>query len=179
MMKKLVLVLAVVLVLSGIFAVAALTQVEIDREITATVASDTHDDVAVRFDVNDAPDYSHIAEVEDGEIVFNLSGALRDGDAEHYNAKAEFTIGSQEDQVVTITNNTASTIRFEIDCEDEGYEDILDILDGNENSIDGLTLNSGDDVDIHFVLDTTTMTDVADGAGPINVGAILQIRLAP
>ena len=182
-MKKLVLVLTVVLVLSGIFAVAALTEVVIDREITATVASDIDDDVAVKFTVGDG--YGDVADVDgtSGKIRFNLDGVLTGGDGESFNTHAEFTIGAVGDPsatppdpgdewVFSITNQTTKPITVTVHENTGGGITLMDASTGLEWV--GNPMASGDEEHFYFELNTA---DVLTTGAPVNADYELRIRL--
>ncbi|MFO7951673.1 MAG: hypothetical protein R6U91_02540 [Bacillota bacterium] len=174
-MKKLVLVLAIVLVLSGIFAVSALTQVDIERDVTATVASDTHDDVAVKFEVLN--DYDDVAEVDDttGEISFDLDGVLNsDLTTPSFNVVAEFHIGSEASPVFSITNNTSDDIQVTVDSVTEGGVSLRNADDGSEWTDD--TIESANTQEYYFELDTNAI-NVAPSEDALEAEYTLQIRL--
>ena len=156
-MKKAVLVLTIVLVLVGVFAVSALTQVEIDRDISATVESDTDENVAVKFEVNEM--YDSVGKVENGVISFDLGGALV-GDAEHYNVEAKFTIGDDDENwVFRITNNSQFDISVAVNPDDGPV-----MLVGED------TVETGETEKFYFMLDTSGLSPGA------KVEATLEIR---
>ena len=176
-MKKLVLVLTVVLVLSGIFAVAALTYVEIDRDITATVASDTHPDVAVKFDVLN--NYDDVAKVDGttGKISFDLNGVL-DSNLTNpsFNVVAEFHIGSQLSPVFSITNNTLEDIQVTVVPVTAGGVSLRNADDGSEWT-NGIIIAAGT-VEYYFELDTKEISVEPPPGNVIEAEYTLQIRLA-
>ena len=174
-MKKLVLVLTVVLVLSGIFAVAALTQVEIDRNITATVASDTDANVAVLFTIlNDYDSDPELATLtDDNEIEFDLAAALTEAAGSHYNTEATFVIGSTGTPVFSITNHTNVTIGV---YTDGTHVQLLD--DGGTPATNGdrKEIGAGDSEAFHFRLLTADALENDPGAGSEPISATLSIR---
>ena len=104
-MRKAILVLAVVLVLVGVFAVSALTQVTIDRDIRVAVLTDISDNVPVKFTAG--VNYPGVL-VDDGSgrVVIDLSNAF--GEDGGLNPHGTFTIGSNNagEGVFQITNNS-------------------------------------------------------------------------
>lgn len=172
-MKKLALVLAVVLVLSGVFAVAALTQVSMDRDIKVSVASDVDPNVAVKFEVN--PAYVDVAYLTaDNQIEFDLSGALS-GTTEHYNTEAIFVIGAQgaTNGVFTITNQTNINITINA-VHGTGPAGVLQLLNSSGNPGE-VVLTPGQVGEFHFRLNTAgAMAGSSDI--PVDITALLQIR---
>jgi hypothetical protein len=172
-MKKLALILAVVLVLSGVFAVAALTQVSMDREIKVSVASDIDPNVAVKFTVNTV--YDDVAYLtSDNNIEFDLAGVLS-GLSDHYNTEAVFVIGAQGagNGVFTITNQTDITITINA-VHGTGPAGVLQLLDSSGNAGE-VVLSSGQMGEFHFRLNTAgAMTGSPNS--PVAITAVLQIR---
>ena len=155
-MKKLVLALTVVLVLSGIFAVAALTQVEIDRDVDVTVASDIDPDVAVRFEV--LGDYETMFPLDDNQVKFDLSDALNhetETTGSSYNTHATFRIGSQSQRVFRITNQTGINIYVYTTLNAESTE-VLQLRDQNGSlaPAGGWMLTPGGVEEFYFELNT-------------------------
>ena len=107
-MKKLVLVLVVVLVLSGIFAVAAFTSVTMDREVTATVRSDTNADVAVFF--QPGPNYLTVFTEADGVVTIDLGNVFTGG----FNPAALFVVGEEYDGTGDATDSDINGAVFGI-----------------------------------------------------------------
>ena len=148
-MKKLVLVLVVVLVLSGIFAVAALSEVSLERDITVSISTDMDSNVAIFFEDGDKyPDV--LVENDDGTVDINLGGLLYDT-AQHFNNDALFVIGTtgEGEGVFKITNNTPGSI--DISIEDSG--NYLEIRD-SDGSTGTVLLGVGLTEEFHFALDT-------------------------
>lgn len=171
-MKKLALVLTVVLVFSGVFAVAALTQVSIDRDIKVSVASDTDPNVAVKFTVN--PGFESVAKLKsDNEIEFDLAGALQ-GENGRYNTEAVFVIGSAGvgSGVFTITNQTDVGITVTA-VQGTGPAGILELRDSS-NAAGTFTIIPGGVGEFHFRLNTAGA--MPSGGSPVNITAVLQIR---
>ena len=163
-MKKLVLVLTVVLVLSGIFAVAAFTSVEMDRQVTATVESDTNDNVAVYF--QEGENYEGVFTVDnDGVVTINLENIFTGG----FNPDADFVVGGvgQTNAVFGITNNSTSSAITVTIAEGEP----IDLLGSTVTVTDGsATIGAGQEGWFHLGLDTRTIS------APDTLTATLQIR---
>lgn len=168
-MKKTVFIIAVVLILVAVFAVAALTQVEIDRDIKVSVASDTDPDVAIKFTVGAG--YEDVAYLtDDNKIEFDLGGALS---ADHYNTEAVFVIGSTENWVFSVTNNSDVTITINTE-HGSGPENVLELLD-SEGNTDEVVLGSGESEEFHFRLNTAGAMAGTDD-DPVQIAATLVIR---
>lgn len=159
-MRKAILVLAVVLVLVGVFAVSALTQVTIDRDIRVSVASDIDPDVAIKFEIGD--EYGNVAYLtDDNYIEFDLSGALNN--AGHFNTEALFHIGSAANWVFSITNNSNTGITV-------GISPGAYLTLAGEN-----TVGVGNTEEYYFVLNTSGAM-VGEDNVPIEINETLQIR---
>ena len=174
-MKKLVLVLTVVLVLSGIFAVAALSEVSLDRDITATVASDIDPNVAVLFTVlnnyDTAPPVATLT--DDNKIEFDLAAALTDAEGSHYNTEATFVIGSTGTPVFSITNHTNVPIEV---YTDGTYVQLLDDSGDPVTETDRKEISiAGQPEEFHFKLLTFNAMD-GEPDESIDISATLFIR---
>ncbi len=172
-MKKLALVLAVVLVLSGVSAVAALTQVSIDRNIKVSVASDVDPNVAVKFAVN--PVYVNVAYLTAANsIEFDLSKILSNAPG-HYNTEASFVIGAPgaNNGVFTITNQTNIPIKINT-VHVTGPAGVLQLLNSSGNPGE-VVLTPGQTGEFHFRLNTAGAMAGLSNA-PVNIAAQLQIR---
>ena len=144
-MKKLVLALTVVLVLSGIFAVAAFTEVTMDRDVTAEIRSDTNANVAIYF--QEGTDYNGVFDEDDGVITIALGNIFAGG----FNPNATFVVGGDgaEAAVFGITNNsTSSDITVTIDGADP-----IDLL-GEEVTDGSATIGVTQTGWFHFGFDT-------------------------
>ncbi len=164
-MKKMVIVLAVVLLVGGIFAVAALADIIIDRDVSATVGSDIDANVAVKFNINE--DYADVAEMGASGIEFNLDGVLH-GDGEKFNHHATFQIGAQGAGagVFTVTNQTDSDITVQM----TGDNGVITLQNADGTHDDPDVLAPGVEVEYHFILVT--------GGVLGDISETLEIRLA-
>lgn len=183
-MKKLAIVLTLVFLIGGIFAVAALSEVVIDRDVEATVASDIHDNVAVKFEVlNDYDDNPALATLtDDNKIEFDLGAVLTDV-GEHFNTEALFVIGAsgEGNGVFTITNQTNQNIVMDLVAYDGGGDPIgcdIDLLGDDGEVATPDTIAPGETSEYHFQLDTSGLM-TGDGADEvIDLSSVLEIRLA-
>lgn len=157
-MRKAILVLAVVLVLVGIFAVSALTEVFIDRDIRVAVLTDISDNVPVKF--TEGVNYPGVL-VDDGSgrVVIDLSNAF--GENGGLNPHGTFTIGSNNEGegVFQITNNSNFAITVNMNS-----------TFGNAELIGPETLNAG--ITGEYGIKLTTGAQAPSG---VSVGT-LQIR---
>jgi len=161
-MFRLTLVLAAVVLIGGIFGVAALAEVDMEREIEATVESDTEDGVAVQFKIGDEYDDKGVAEVDDetGLISFDLDEALEvDGEDEAFNPDATFQIGDDDNEVFSITNNSGVDLQISVEVDDAPEDASITLNDDEEGPI---TISSGDDNDFYFTLNTGENTGDID-----------------
>ena len=169
-MKKLVLVLTVVLVLSGIFAVAALTQVDMERNITVSIATDIHQDVAIRFEEDG---YTNVLELQsNGTIEINLANVL--ALASYYNPEAVFHMGetTEGNGVFRIQNNSGVDIAIDVEANEWNP--------GGLTIVGADTIISGTGESYAFELDTHgAMSGATIGNETVVVNAKLIITPAP
>ncbi len=150
-----------------VLSMTAFNQVEIDRDITATVLSDVDADVAVRFELlNHEPegfDYTVLGNVVDGKITINLEGMLNVDSG--FNPDALFVIGTTAQPVLKITNNTSVSIDVNVAATPEGTIKMYDLEDFEANPS---TIAASGSESYYFEINTPQSTD--------NLTAVLEVR---
>lgn len=111
------LLVAVAVGASGALAATALTQLSLNRTVSAQVIADGNAAAAVQITCidnspNSGPNYTTVCQYDaNGKVTLDLNRGLKPAGGTNYNPDAQFTLGSTTFRVVRVTNNTVIPIK--------------------------------------------------------------------
>jgi len=136
-----------VLILVGMIGSAALTSLSFSRDIAAgRILSDFDDNAAVTFTPLSGYE-DHVKSLGNGEIFFDLTEALADGAAGGFNAASFFAVGSEGNEVFSLSNHSDLAVTLSLLESTGGLA-----LEGNDEP-----LNPGETGYYYFTIDTDGM----------------------
>lgn len=167
MKKNVSIIFIVIALLTLSYSAAALTSINIDRDVTSgTVMTDVDPNVAVKFTaLGSYGTYGVVKTETDGKVSFDLSKVISATGG--FNTDAQFTVGSAASPVFSITNN--STLAIKVTMPSSTNMKLYDAATGAEANT---TIAAGASASFYYVLNT----DAVDAGG--FVSGTLQIRKA-
>ena len=170
---RLVLVTLVLVLAVGLVAASGLTTLTIDRTVQAMVVAD-NDNAAVKLEC--LPDYEAVCSYDEatGVVTLQLHKALGEG-ADGFNPNAVFALGSQDEPVLQITNNSGISVEVWLTS---APEDVIRMY--NESGVrvksdrSAEVISPGSSHHFYFEIHTPELDDLEEGQPT----ATLRIREA-
>lgn len=141
---------------------AALSSLNFDREVSAgQILVDTNENVAIQ--ITNVSHYDDLVKTNpNGEVSLNLNAAINNNMNNGFNTDAQFSIGTSENGVIKIKNNSDISVNVNL-TDADGIS--LSPVRGSGN-----TIGVGEAVDFYFTIDTNGKNAMD------NLNAILHIE---
>lgn len=140
---------------------AALSTISLERTASGQVLVDTDENVAVQ--ITNISNYTDLVKTQNGKVSVDLNAAINNNSSNGFNTDALFTIGTSENGVVKIKNN--SDIPVTVTISDSSNAVSLMPVNGSSN-----TIEVGRSGDFYFQINTN-----GQGASSI-LNAVIRVQ---